>query len=47
MQQVRIKEKPFDAPTMGDGDFPKPISFSLAEKEWFLKSKEKEALWLY
>ena len=26
------------------GAFPKPISFSLAEKEWFLRSKEKGAL---
>ena len=44
MQQVRIKEKPFDAPTVGDGEFPKPISFSRQKKKRFLNAKEKEAL---
>ena len=47
MQQVTIKEKPFDAPTVGDEDFQNPFLFLWQKKKRFLNAKEKEALWLY
>ena len=44
MQQVTIKEKPFDAPTVGDEDFQNPFLFLWQKKKRFLHAKEKEAL---
>ena len=44
MQQVTIKEKPFDAPTVGDEDFQNPFLFLWQKKKRFLHAKEKEAI---